>query len=66
MQRAAAADFSGVTDCVKLCERSGQASRTVKSLAVSAIIGAVWKDSQSLDAVKGVMARLKYVFAGRT
>lgn len=64
MRRAAAADFAGITGCLELCERSGRASKTVKSLAVSAVIGAVWKDSHSLDAVKRVLARLKYVLAG--
>ncbi|KAK3175419.1 hypothetical protein K4F52_010285, partial [Lecanicillium sp. MT-2017a] len=57
-QRAAAADAAEIVDCIELCARSGPASNTVKGLAVSAIIGAVWKDSQSMDVVKGAVARL--------
>ncbi len=63
VQRAAAADLADILGCMQLCEKPGSASITVKSLVISALIGAVWKDSDSLAVVKRVVAQLQYVFA---
>lgn len=44
---------------MKLCERSGAPSKTVKSFALSALIGAVWLDSMCVETVSGVLTRLR-------
>lgn len=56
-QRALAAERASIVDCIKLCKRSS-ATKTVLSNAVSAIIGAAWKDSGSLDVVSRIVKRL--------
>lgn len=64
--RAAVADKIGIVRYLKLCEKSGPPSITVKSYAISAIIGAVWKDSRSLETVKKVMDRIWLVSMSST
>ncbi len=52
---AAAADATGVSTCIRLCERSGPPSKTVKSYAINAIIGAIWIESESCKTVEAVL-----------
>lgn len=60
-QRAAVVDSIGIVSCMKLCDKPGATSKTVKSLAFSALIGAAWLDSGSVDIVADILARLYHI-----
>jgi len=55
---ASAATQLGIASCIKLCPKSGEASNYVVALAMRAIIGATWKDTDSRDIVRAVVQRL--------
>lgn len=58
---ASAATQLGIVGCIKVCPISGPASKSVIALAMRAIIGAVWKDTSSLDSVGALVQRLRSV-----
>jgi len=56
-RRAEAAKTCGISECIKLCPRSGKQD-SVLSIAVSAIVGATWEDCRDLDKVALVILNL--------
>lgn len=62
-QRAMAAEHAGIVGCLKLCGRPGAANATVLGLATSAIVGAAWEDSRSLEVIVGMAKRIWYRYA---